>query len=419
MRDISLSLFQVQIRYLSFSVIILLLLVLTKMATSNNGAPAGATSMIIPSTAYLQRLHSLVPSTEAREQEGYIRKLTDEQLKQKKRCIRCGVRPFHNVRGWKPRNSDGKSHQAAAPPPKTSLADDALTSMNGSSGVATEESKQLRCKFHLGKVEYKVWTCCRKHVTEAACGGADDHLLAEDPGDRALKKRWQFFETPAGTQPEHRLAVAIDCEMGTASNKESELIRLTVVDYFTGKTLIDTLVYPSVHIENFNTRWSGVTRAQMENARKQRQCIFGTAAARNAIFNYVGRDTFVVGHGMQSDLLCLRWHHDRIVDSLLIESGIRKAEKMKAEEEKMRAEAEREKSGIEATSPLPEEGQPKNEPSKKKRNPDGMSLQALVLKKLGRSIQLGKKGHDSLEDAVAARDLIHSYIKTLSAPSAS
>jgi hypothetical protein len=38
-----------------------------------------------------------------------------------------------------------------------------------------------------------------------------------------------------------------------------------------------------------------------------------------------------------------------------------------------------------------------------------------ALKKLARSIQEGK-GHDSLEDAIAARDLVHSYIMSLSGP---
>jgi RNA exonuclease 1 len=39
-----------------------------------------------------------------------------------------------------------------------------------------------------------------------------------------------------------------------------------------------------------------------------------------------------------------------------------------------------------------------------------MSLKALAMKRLGRAIQVGKKGHDSLEDALAARDLIQAHI---------
>jgi len=257
------------------------------------------------------------------------------------------------------------------------------------------------------------WTCCEKHVSEkAACGGEYDHLLPHDPSDHALRERWQFYETPVRNRPDHRLAVAIDCEMGSASDGESELIRLTVIDYFLGKTLIDTLVYPDTAMQHFNTRWSGVTRSQMEKARRQRTCLFGTAAARAAIFQYVGRGTFIVGHGMSHDLLSLRWRHNRIIDSFLMESNIRKA-------------AQREVGGggsnkreTEGSAPPQKTGQANDRKIVRKRHPDGKSLKALALKNLGRSIQVGK-GHDSLEDAVAARDLVDFYIRGLCAPSGS
>lgn len=46
-----------------------------------------------------------------------------------------------------------------------------------------------------------------------------------------------------------------------------------------------------------------------------------------------------------------------------------------------------------------------------RRPEDGMSLKALAKKKLGRVIQDGgNKGHDSVEDAVAARDLVHHHV---------
>lgn len=216
-----------------------------------------------------------------------------------------------------------------------------------------------------------------------------------------MKKRWQYYETPAQAGPDHRLAVAIDCEMGTAMDGENELIRLSVVDYFSGTTLVDSLVYPDVEMHHFNTKWSGVTRSQMEKARRQRQCLMGVAAARSAVFKYVGQKTFVMGHGMSNDFMSLRWYHDRLVDSVAIESDIRKAAERKAEQERKR---QAKAAGV----PL-EEVKAENKPVLGKGHPDGTSLKALALKRLGRRIQEGK-GHDSLEDAVAARDLVHSYI---------
>jgi len=228
-------------------------------------------------------------------------------------------------------------------------------------------------------------------------------------------------ETPAQVLPGHRRAVAIDCEMGHASDGESELIRLTAVDYFSGKTLIDTLVYPDIPMQHFNTKWSGVTRSQMDNARRRQQCLFGIAAARKAVFQFVGRHTTVVGHGLSQDLLSLRWCHGYIVDSYLIESNIREA-RLKAEAEKEikvdHAAQPGDERQAEDTKETKETKETKGGKTGGKGHPDGMSLKALAMKRLGRSIQ-GGKGHDSLEDAVAARDLVHSYVVDMLTPSVS
>lgn len=270
--------------------------------------------------------------------------------------------------------------------------------------------------------------------------------MRDDQGG-ANERRWQFHLTAPEMKTSHRAAVAIDCEMGTAFDGDSELIRLTVVDYFTGHALIDSLVYPDVPMMHFNTRWSGVTKGDMERARREHKCILGKAAARKAIFRHVGPSTIVIGHGAQSDFLSLRWIHHRVIDSLLIESSRRKEAELKAEQEKKKKEEEEAKEGAELDGPeedaelsdkrgaklyddgaelnegvkveernkpkeggKPTERKPVNKQPRRKNNPDGMSLKALTMKHLGRAIQVGKKGHDSLEDALAARDLVHAFI---------
>ncbi len=222
----------------------------------------------------------------------------------------------------------------------------------------------------------------------------------------AMEQRWQFHDTSGKIQPGHRVAVALDCEMGTAIDDDSELIRLTVVDYFTGEPLIDRLVYPDIEMKHYNTRWSGISRSDMEKARRQGECILGRDAARKAIFDYVGPSTIVVGHGAQNDLSSLRWIHHRVIDSHMVEWDRRKEAERKEEEEKNKNKEEGEVS--EENEDKPEYGQPRG-----KHHPDGMSLKALTMKRLGRAIQVGKNGHDSLEDALAARDLIHAHIMGL------
>ncbi|KAK3292831.1 uncharacterized protein B0H64DRAFT_402899 [Chaetomium fimeti] len=382
----------------------------------------------------LKHLNSLVFSTAALKRAGYVvEKLTDSELEQKRRCMSCGIRigkppriRYHNT------NPVAEIQQPKAEGSEPPASEDATHP-----GADIAKPRPPRCNFHPGKVVYKTWTCCKKHVSEDPCTGKEDHDVQDDRNG-TNEKRWQFHPTASGVTTKHRVAVAIDCEMGTAFDGESELIRLTVVDYFTGKALIDSLVYPDIPMKHFNTRWSGITRGDMERSRRERKCIMGRDAARTAIFRYVGPSTIVVGHGAQSDLLCLRWIHHRVVDSLLVESAQRKEAELKAEEEKKKKEEEEARQraelmegdesdgGVEIKEggepgkdaevqegDKRRQGGPGDNKTRRKNNPDGMSLKALAMKHLGRAIQVGKKGHDSLEDALAARDLVHAYITGL------
>ncbi|XP_055969829.1 interferon-stimulated gene 20 kDa protein isoform X2 [Sorex fumeus] len=68
----------------------------------------------------------------------------------------------------------------------------------------------------------------------------------------------------AGRNPE---VVAIDCEMvGTGPRgRVSELARCSVVNY-QGEVLYDKYVQPKMPVTDFRSRWSGVTRQQLEGA---------------------------------------------------------------------------------------------------------------------------------------------------------
>ncbi|KAH6623424.1 hypothetical protein F5144DRAFT_615214 [Chaetomium tenue] len=396
----------------------------------------------------VEQLNKLVASTKALKRAGYVvEKLTDTELDQKRRCTRCGVRVAKP-----PRIRHHNTEVAENKPPKTQDSDSQAQENPNHRGTDVAATKPLECRFHTGKVVYKVWTCCRKHVSKDPCTIKKDHDVRDDQGG-ANERRWQFHVTAPEMKPNHRAAVAIDCEMGTAFDGDSELIRLTVVDYFTGKALIDSLVYPDVPMMHFNTRWSGVTKGDMERARREHKCILGKAAARKAIFRYVGPSTIVIGHGAQNDLCSLRWIHHRVVDFFLIESSRRKEAELRAERERRKKEEEEakwdepkgvaerggtpedpelnekggaklyDKDGAEPNEVIkakevnkPKEGdkaterKPGNKQPRRKNNPDGMSLKALTMKHLGRAIQVGTKGHDSLEDALAARDLVHAYI---------
>lgn len=187
---------------------------------------------------------------------------------------------------------------------------------------------------------------------------------------------------------------------------------MTLIDYFSSEVLVDKLVYPDVAMEHYNTRFSGVTRKEMENARALGQCLMGKKRAREAVWKFVGPHTVVVGHSAHNDLTAMRWIHTVVVDTWLLESEKR------AKEVKAKAEAERDgkeqelsqsqNSTFEDVDEVQETQQHKENPKKKVKGSGALSLKTLTRERLRREIQTaGRKGHDSLEDAIATRDLAH------------
>lgn len=171
-------------------------------------------------------------------------------------------------------------------------------------------------------------------------------------------------------------AVALDCEMGTSINNEPELIRLTAVNFFTGAILVDNLVSPTVALKHYNTRYSGVTPADMRKAVREGTCIFGRDKARELLWRHVGPETVAVVHGGSNDFSALRWTHPHVVDTHILESY----------------------TGV--------------------RTEGGRSLQNLCRLKLGIEVQQRNvpgrtAGHDSLEDSMACRELAVDWIGTI------
>lgn len=228
--------------------------------------------------------------------------------------------------------------------------------------------------------------------------------------------------------------------MGTGMTNESLCIRVSVIEYFTAEVLIDKLVFPDEPILNYNSRFSGVNHAQITRAKSMGDCFFGIAAAREAIWKFVGPDTVVVAHSGQNDLNSLRWLHGNIVDTQLVESlPVMKLEKearekearekeameKEAKEKETREEKDRQTTGKEEPSgqtvtksewedKKQEESQqqkgpqkPVEKPKKKPKGSGRFSLKSLTKARVGREIQMGKDGHDSVMDAVATRDVAH------------
>jgi DNA polymerase III epsilon subunit-like protein len=164
-----------------------------------------------------------------------------------------------------------------------------------------------------------------------------------------------------------RSAVALDCEMvGVGDNKNSEIARISAIDYLTGEILIDTLVEPLQRVTDWRTKYSGITKATMTAAVTQGRILKGWPGARVSLFNHIDANTVIVGHALNHDLIALGIQHQRVVDSAILTSG--------------------------AVG------------SNIKRR---WGLKDLCNQLLGIEIQnQGKAGHDSVEDAFAAREVV-------------
>jgi hypothetical protein len=177
-------------------------------------------------------------------------------------------------------------------------------------------------------------------------------------------------------------AISIDCEMGYTTFG-MEMIRLSALSWPGAEDLIDVLVRPMGEVLDLNTRFSGVSLDQFNKAipygtnpeegadsasedgglESGLMKVESPAAARQLLFNKVGRNTALIGHAIDNDLNVLRVIHPFIVDTVLLYPH------------------------------------PRGLPVK-------YGLKMLTNKYLNRSIQDRQTGHDSKEDAEATGELV-------------
>lgn len=153
-----------------------------------------------------------------------------------------------------------------------------------------------------------------------------------------------------------RQVFAIDCEMCQTGPGCFELTRISVLDW-SGSVVFDTLVKPDNPITDYLTPYSGITAEKLDPITTK------LSDVQDRLVALMKPDAILLGHSFNSDLAALKLVHPYILDTTIL-------------------------------YPHPGGDHLKQ------------SLKWLTQKYLDRDIQKGANGHNSVEDARAALDLV-------------
>ncbi|CAX45582.1 RNA exonuclease, putative [Candida dubliniensis CD36] len=246
--------------------------------------------------------------------------------------------------------------------PPESKPNEKITRICSRCGTEFRLDQQLQpivCEFHHGKKQKGKYLCCMSNVNGQPCSKAKNHVyLLNTPEEKQAllpyKSTKELFTTKGKSQ-----VLGIDCEMGFTT-KGFELMRITAIDYFTTKTVLDIFIKPIGEIVDLNTRYSGIHELTDD--------FLSWEQSMKKLGEVMDSETILIGHGLENDMNAMRLIHENIIDTSILF------------------------------------------PSKWKTGPNKRwSLKDLAFEYLSRKIQTGE--HDSGEDSIAAIDIVKHFVK--------
>nr|XP_057928305.1 RNA exonuclease 1 homolog [Doryrhamphus excisus] len=175
--------------------------------------------------------------------------------------------------------------------------------------------RKEECGFHWGRLHRQkvaggwetIYNCCSGAVGSPGCQTAKQHV--QDGRKESLGGYVTTFSKPL--PPDGNGGVyALDCEM-CYTKQGLELTRVTVINSDL-KVIYDTFVKPENKVVDFNTRFSGVTAEDLENA---------TITLRDVqavLLSMFSAESILLGHSLESDLVALKLIHSSVVDTAIV-----------------------------------------------------------------------------------------------------
>ncbi|KAL2764137.1 RNA exonuclease 1-like protein [Daubentonia madagascariensis] len=171
------------------------------------------------------------------------------------------------------------------------------------------------CYYHWGRLRRNrvaggwetQYTCCSAATGSVGCQVAKQHV--QDGRKESLEGFVKTFEKEL-SEDAHPGIYALDCEM-SYTTYGLELTRVTVVNTEM-QVVYDTFVKPDNEIVDYNTRFSGVTEADLADTSITLRDV------QAVLLSMFSADTILIGHSLESDLLALKVIHSTVVDTSVL-----------------------------------------------------------------------------------------------------